>query len=167
MTTTLELLREAGACDDALCWAEDYPDPQSAWDACTDGHWMAWCLGRLAEMAGDGSPEHRRAVLVACRCARTDPRLSEPGAHALDLIEAWALGGEDRRGEAFTIAVNADDAAESAAVAALRVRNNANNCHNAASETADWASDAEAHLRALADLIRATVPVVPLPGGAP
>lgn len=167
MTAVFDMLEAAGACVPALVWSSKYHSPQDAWDACPRGDWMAWWLGRLAEPSGDGSPEHRRAVLAACRCARTDPRLSEPGVRALDLIEAWAQGGEDRRKEASEIAVyDASLSVVQCADAALRADAASAACYVAANEAVrppDLHTSKLGAVANLAALIRDAVPVVPLP----
>lgn len=170
---TITIITALGACRDAREWAADYPDPQEAWDACPRGDWMAWWLGALGARAGQGSPEHRRAVLVACLCARTAPRLPAESLRALDLIEAWAWGGEDCLEDARQMAYAASvayAATYAAAYAAYAAANAANAAADAAANAyaanaAAWHNARRDHLAALADLIRAAVPVVPLPGG--
>lgn len=51
-----------------------------------------------------GSPEHREVVRVLIQCVRTAPNLTDEDRQALDLLEAWTAGGEDRRKEAKTLA---------------------------------------------------------------
>lgn len=149
------------------------------WRNETDAREMLRYLGRLAVAAGDGSREHRRAVLLACLCARTAPCLPTESARALDLVEAWAWGGQDRRRVAHKIASDAHDAHAAAAPAvalACRAARAARVAAHAAAHAAYVATNAayvaaavsaaahathaaiEGRLADLADLIRAALP---------
>jgi hypothetical protein len=44
--------------------------------------------------------EHREVVRILVLCVRTAPNLTTEDRQALDLLEAWSAGGEDRRKEA-------------------------------------------------------------------
>lgn len=125
------------------------------------GDWLAWYIGRLARGTRDGSPEHRLATLIACLCARTAPGLSTENLRAIDMTEAWARDGEDNRKEARRITFAAYAAyyavAISTAVAAA-----ADVAYAAAADTY-----ADQHFAAMADLIRAAVPVCPMPAETP
>lgn len=95
---TINYFIKLEACTPALQWIEDQPDQSLAalWATCPRGDWLAWYLGRLGEVAGHGSPEHRRAVLVACLCARTVSHRAggwaEEMGTLLSRVEAWAHG---------------------------------------------------------------------------
>lgn len=174
MTPVASLLETLQACTDCIPWAGGYSEYQEAWDACPRGNWMAWYLGKLAESTEDGSPEHRRAVLVTCLCVRAFPTLSEESLQSLGLIEEWAWGGESFRREAQKLACSSldmavDDETHRAAAAAFEVSSVARFHHTAAMSAHDalvylrYSDGWEADPAALADLIRAAVPVIPLP----
>ena len=150
--TAIAALRALGACYQSIGWALEQPDqsPQALWVACDRGDWLAWYLGALGARDGHGSPAHRRAVLVACLCARTashywrNPECEQ----AVTLTERWAWGDETATRAELR---NAPDPADAAAAA------------RAADYAAAAYADARtAHLASLADLIRAAVPEVPL-----
>lgn len=187
----LDILRGLGACRRAIQWAESQPDqsPQALWEACDDASRIAWYLGRLAERDGHGSPAHRRAVLVACLCARTaSQRWSDPSSEqAVSLAERWAWGYNSVTRELVSECANyaanaaaslrfstyADRAAIYSAAYAADVVNDAY-----IADYSDYAADAyvadyndyvadydkvrTARLASLADLIRAAVPEVPM-----
>ena len=224
--TAIATLRSLGACKASINWglAQRDRSPQALWSACPRGDWLAWYLGKLGARDGHGSPAHRRAVLVACLCARTASRYWRSPAceRAVSLAERWAWGDEtatrdDLRAAASAAsdaygayaayaaaiyaardAVNAAYAADAAADAADAAAADAYGAYAAyaAAIYADYAADAAAdaadaaaadadaaaadaaadaaaayahvaaartaHLAALADLIRAAVPEVPL-----
>lgn len=151
-TSPLTIITALGACRDAREWAADYPDLQTAWNACARGDWLAWWLGRLGKGAGDGSAAHRRAVLVACLCARTLPSLSEEDERHLTLLEIWALGGEDGRTGAENTSLH------SAVFAACNVAVHVKLCGSYASYCAynclHGGLERKEHLTLLADLVR-------------
>lgn len=122
------------------------------------GDWLAWYIGRLARGTRDGSPEHRLATLIACLCARTAPGLSTENLRAIDMTEAWARDGEDNRKEARRITFAAYAAANAAYTAYYAV---------AISTAVAADTYADQHFAAMADLIRAAVPVCPMPAETP
>jgi hypothetical protein len=70
---------------------------------------MMGFLGWWAQAKGDGSAEHREVVRITILCVRTvrfemEPGLTDEDCEALDLLEAWAAGGQDRRDEAEDLA---------------------------------------------------------------
>ena len=177
--TTLTLLTAIDACDPALQWVRDQPDqePAALWATCPRGDWLAWYLGRLAARAGQGSPEHRRATLVSVLCARTATphagQWREEIEALLAQIEEWAHGVARvdlgaLRGRLWAVRISATNTAYYAALAAAHAAYAVADAANAAAHAAYAVADAaarRAHLADLADLIRAAVPVVPLPGG--
>lgn len=189
---------EDGAIDAALALASDPyrsgPEGISrireelarCWTRENDAGKMLDHIARLAFVAGEGSAAHRIATLLACLCARTSPHLPTKSARAIDLTEAWALGGDDRRKEACEMAEAADKAtavsgggvydvaAAYAAAAAKAAATAAEAAATAAGATAaadavaasaddggDWNTNSHRHLAALADLVRAAVPKFP------
>jgi hypothetical protein len=60
---------------------------------------MMMLLGWWAQK-GDGSVEHLEVVRITVLCVRMAPDLTDEDRRALDILEAWATGGEDRRNEA-------------------------------------------------------------------
>ena len=151
--TVLATLRSLGACEASIDWALAQCDrsPQALWSACPRGDWLAWYLGRLGARDGHGSTAHRRAVLIACLCARTASHNWHGPSYeqAVALAERWAWGDDS---------ISLDDLHASAYVADAYA-----NAANAAAAAAYAANAARtAHLASLADLIRAAVPEVPL-----
>jgi len=175
---TIDTLRSFGACDDALEWAEDRPEqsPNGLWLECHRADWLLWYMGKLAARDGHGSKVHRRAVLIACLCARIasihwrDPSCER----AVSLAERWAWGDRSVTcGElhAAAAAVEYANAAHSAAASAAATAGDAaaaaveyaNAAYSAAADCSSRnAAAREARLASLADLIRAAIPEVPL-----
>ena len=124
----VEPLEKLGACRDAIKWARTYPSRQKAWDACERGDWMLWILGKTCK---PNSPQHRKIVLAACRCARLSLRYVVKGKKrplaAIVAAEQWArkkiglsevLAAADAAGYAAGAAYAAAGAAYAAADAA-------------------------------------------------
>jgi hypothetical protein len=139
---------------------EGWATSQSAWD-------MMWLLGMWAQKKRKNSPEHREAVRVLVLCVRTTPDLTDEDRQALDLLDAWGAGGEDRRYEAYELASSqavkkafqvADDPVQSALYAmdevaeAVAFRKKGAERQRAKAE----------HNRLMADLIRREMPVPPV-----
>lgn len=82
------------ACDDAVEWAQAYPTPQAAWDACERADWMLWIATRAA--GGWGTASHRQIAFAVAACAGTALRYVPAGetrpAAALDLVERYGRG---------------------------------------------------------------------------
>ena len=51
MKTWLEPIKELGACQEALDWADKYDSLEEAWAACKEGGWMAWLMCSLLSRA--------------------------------------------------------------------------------------------------------------------
>jgi hypothetical protein len=180
---------EDGAIDAALALASDPyrsgPEGISrireelarCWTRENDAGKMLDHIARLAFVAGEGSAAHRIATLLACLCARTSPHLPTKSARAIDLTEAWALGGDDRRKEAcemaeaaayaaadasaYAAATAAYAAADASAYAAATAADYAADASAYADDGGDWNTNSHRHLAALADLVRAAVPKFP------
>jgi len=159
--TAIDTLRSLKACYQSIGRALEQTDqsPQRLWEECNRADWMAWYLGKLAARDGYGSPAHKRAVLVACLCARAashhwrDPACER----AVALAESWAWGDETVTLAALARAyatARADAAAYAAASAAWPA--------GSAAYAAASAATRAARLASLSDLIRAAVPEVPL-----
>lgn len=188
---TIDTLRSFGACDDALEWAEDRPEqsPNGLWLECHRADWLLWYLGALAVRDGYGSNAHRRAVLIACLCARTASHFwRDPSCErAVALAERWAWGRAMTRDDlhdaaAAVVYANTANAAisDTAHAAATRTAYAAGvyvdlayaaavyaaNAHArtaaAAARTTVYTTARMAYLANLADLIRAAIPEVPL-----
>ena len=69
MSNVSETLKSMGACRDAVKWAGQFDDEQSAWDQCERADWMLWIAARRIDKAG--SAAHKTLVLLACEIART------------------------------------------------------------------------------------------------
>ena len=146
---------------------------QPWWHSCEDARGMLRWTSMTIKKHGEfrryfqGSPSHRRLVILCCMCARTDPTLTDRSVSSLDLIEAWAHGGEDRRDEAlilsnissaaiaYQVSRVACDGADSAAICAAYF--------SAISVDANCGDAFYQHLGNLADLIRGACREVPLP----
>ena len=163
-----EALKELGACEDAVAWANGYDTPQAAWDACGRGHWMIWLVFRLS---GDPESDSRRdAVRLLVKClrpaiAKRSPEARSEAATTLDLLERWCAGDpgvtlEDMRAAAWGgCATTAYVAAAAYACAAACV---AAACVAAACAVACVAADAMAESRAaLAAFVRKHHPEAP------
>ena len=142
MKTHVKALKDLRACEEAVEYAAQFPDLQSAWDACERGAWMLWLAGRYSgEPGGEG---RRPLVLAACACARLSlvhvPQGELRPLKAIETAEAWV------RGDATPEQVRASaEAAWAAAAEAARA---------SASWAAAWAAasaaEAEASARASA-----------------
>jgi hypothetical protein len=176
-TRVAELLRDLGACEPSIDWASRRRDqsPQALWETCDRADWLAWYLGKLGTRDGYGSPAHRRAVLIACLCARTASHNWHDSLYerAVSLAERWAWGDEtvtldDLHASAYVADPYAADAAAfvRGIAAAAYADAYADAAYSAALAAADAYANAAAartaHLASLADLIRAAVPEVPL-----
>ena len=160
--THIDLLKSRGACDEGITFASQYPDMQSAANACTDYEYLLWAVGYLL-------PERER-VKVRCHIVRNTPLtdgrtvwdlLTDPRSRArVELEERWA-NGEDvsdaERSAAWDAAWDAAlDVAWDAARAAARAaaRDAARDAARAAAWDAAWAAARDAALDAAWDAAR-------------
>ena len=172
-------LRRLCACDDAVRFAEQYPNMTAGWRACERGDWMLWLLGRTSKL---GSARHRRIVRVACACVRRALPYVAKGElrplAAIEAAEAWArrdsgvtLGdvraAADTAGTAAAAAYTAAGAAYTAGAAAYTAAGAAGTAA-AAAYTAAGAAGAAAYtvtrsneLHIMAGLVRAEFPYPP------
>jgi hypothetical protein len=70
---------------------------QAWWAISEESEYMLQFLGWWADAKGEESTEHREVVRLLVLCVRTTPHLTDEDRQALDLLEAWSKGGEDRR----------------------------------------------------------------------
>jgi hypothetical protein len=109
-------LKTLRACEEAVSWAEAYPDPQTMWNACERGDWMLWLVGKTR---GD---DRHKLVLAACACARLALMHVEKGEDrprlAIETAEKWARGEDGVTLADVRKAADAAYAADSAAAAA-------------------------------------------------
>jgi hypothetical protein len=77
---------------------------QEWWATSEESEDMMDYLGEWAKAKGDDSPEHREVVRMVVLCVRTAPDLHREDRQALDLLEAWAAGGQDLRKKAQVLA---------------------------------------------------------------
>ena len=61
--TTVEILRTLGACARSIAWAERYPDPEKAWNVCSNIAWRFFVLERLKHplTVQEGAKQHKAA----------------------------------------------------------------------------------------------------------
>jgi len=90
-------LRAAGACPEAVVWAEG-KDAKTIWDTCTRPEWLAWWIGRCS--GGEPYSDARRPVVaMLCEIARLGlpsfearyPGDRRPRA-CLEIHERWSKG---------------------------------------------------------------------------
>src|SRR3990167_7713518 len=85
----------AGACIDAVDWAQAYETFDAAWTACQRGDYMLWWLGKTVRTDAD----HRAMVRIACQCARLAlPHVAAGNKRplcAIETAERWANGEPD------------------------------------------------------------------------
>jgi len=74
------------------------------WAASVSAWTMMSYIWKWASTKPNGSDEHKAVVRITVRCVRTIPDLPARDRQALDLLDAWGAGGEDRRGEAYFLA---------------------------------------------------------------
>lgn len=70
------------------------------WSASDKANRMMRFLGWWAKANGNGSAEHLEVVRILVLCARTTPDLTTYDLSALDILDAWAAGGNDCRRKA-------------------------------------------------------------------
>lgn len=63
---TMDDLFSIGACESATDWAAKQTTLAQAWRDCERADWMMWLLGRTCKQ---GSAQHKKLVLLACRIA--------------------------------------------------------------------------------------------------
>lgn len=151
--TISEFLAGLGACCEARQWAEQFRDPQTAWNECKRGDWMLWLLGRMS--GPPGSDSRKAVVFVACQCARLTlshfearyPEDKRPRA-AIETAEHHCLHKATLK--EVRAASNAANAAANAANAAAAAAYAAANAASAAANTAAYAAAAAANTAAYA-----------------
>jgi hypothetical protein len=140
---------------------------QEWWATSEDISGMIWFLGYWSNAIGNGSQEHREAVRIIVLCLQTNPHPTSADLEAIEILEAWSQGREDRRKEAK--ALHSSWAIQDATKFAL---DNSVNPWIAVSELLKTvASDKRgqerqeaitAHERLLADVIRQAMPLPPV-----
>jgi hypothetical protein len=137
-TEYLQKLKELNACQEAINWSAGFDDAQQAWDACENGAWMLWLVGKLCE-------DRKLLVLAACQCARLAlkyiPENEKRPVTAIEIAEKWARNEEGVTLEHVRLAASASYAAYAASYAAA----NAARAARAANAAAYAASDAAAY----------------------
>ena len=100
MKTHVRLLRTMGACSESIVFAKKYPSLTAAWKHCERGDWLLWFISRAVK-AEWGTPEHRKIVGVACRCARLSEKLwtDKRSIAAVVLAERYAAGEQISRND--------------------------------------------------------------------
>ena len=109
----IELLESKEACFDAVEWASNYPNFESAWNACHRGDWMLWIAFRLGV-------DKRKLTLAKGRCAETVIHLMKDQ-RSIDAVRAAIAYGngeiDDKQLSAYTDDAYAAYAAADAAAA--------------------------------------------------
>lgn len=119
MSTSISVLKDAGVCYDAIAWAKQFPDLETAWAACQRGDWMFWWAGIQS-----GPPEskgRKRLMLAVCECARlTLPYARDPDAlKCIETAESWARSDGATMDEVRAAREKVDTAAAAYHVAAV------------------------------------------------
>lgn len=116
----IKFLRKLDACPEAVAFAGKFATSQQAWDACEQGDWMLWLLGKMASKPE--SKSRKKLVLTACKCARLTlkyvPKNERRPLRAIQTAEAWAKG---KKGITLDEVRTAADAAYAAAYTAYAV----------------------------------------------
>ena len=158
-------LRRLGACSDARAWAKDQVSFPAAWIACDRGDWLLWIAARVITDPAD----RMLVVLAACDCAETAlvhvPADEERPRRCIETVRAWTRGEatieqvREGRDAAYAAAAAVAYAYADAAYAAAYAAADAAYVY-AAAYAADAADAARtAHLKKLADIVRARVPL--------
>jgi len=135
--TPIEFLKSLNACAESIEFASQFPDLQSAWNACRRPDWMFWLLEKIGYR--DGKALH----LFVCHCVKEIPLADgrtvwdlltdERSRNAVIVAERFAAG-EATREELDAAARDASAAARDAAWAATWA------AAEAAAEAAAWAA---------------------------
>jgi len=115
-TPVAPLLRELGACGDAVQWVGNRDLP-TAWRECQRADWMLWLCSRME--GREGWPVRQQLVLAACACAETAlcyvPAGEGRPKMAIATARRWARGDATVSLDDVRKAAYADDAAAAAA----------------------------------------------------
>ena len=165
-------LKSIHACGEAVAYAKQHPDMESAWLNCQRPDWMLWLLDKA------GYKDDTQMRLYACWCARHTPLgdgrttwdlLTDPRSRAvIEVAERFALGqatkdeltaayAAARAAYAASAAYAAAHVAHAAAAAAYAARAAAHAAYAAHAADAARAARAAAHA-AQADQLRLMVP---------
>jgi hypothetical protein len=139
---------------------------QEGWASCALSSNTMSFLGYWAHAKGKNSPEHRKVARLIVLCVRTIPNLPIRDRQALDLLEAWCAGGDDRRDEVEALASSPSsrpvtDACWFAQDPRYNSWNPIAETLNAVKRMAGEQARAE-HSRMLTDLIRHEMPMPPV-----
>lgn len=140
---------------------------QAWWATSENAPSMMELLGLYAKAKDKGSAEHRQVVSLLVHCVRTAPRLTDGDRQALDLLEAWTMGGENPNNKAKGLA--ASQAVKDTVLFARDSRNSPwytiNKVLQAVASDKEGAKRQGAiaeHERLLADVIRREMPLPPV-----
>lgn len=128
---------------------------------------MMHFLGVWAKVKGNGSSEHREVLRILLLCVRTAPNLTLRDIQAIEILEAWSVGGEDRRNKADELAFSksVEDAVNFAINSFYDPGNAAYEVLDAFLKNKEIMDSQQAkveHQRLLADLIRQEMPSPPV-----
>ena len=185
MSPLSDQLTALDACPQAIEWARNYTDLESAWAACDRADWMLWLVSEdlssreelgyclmacdFAERAlvhvPDGEDRPRQAIDVARRYIRGETTEEELGIAGADAgaaagAAAWAAetaAGAAARAAAWAVETAAGVAQDAAEVAAGAAARAAAEADGTAAWAAAWAAESAAQ----ADIIRSYWPVPP------
>ena len=156
----IDKLNKLGACGQAVKWAKEMKNGQSAWDNCERGDWMLWLVGKMS-----GKPEsakRKKLVLCACECARLAmvhvPKGEIRPLKAIETAETWARG--DATIEEVRVARRAAYAADAAYAAYAAAAYAADAAYADAAADASYAR--KKTLKKCADIVRKHYPKVPV-----
>jgi hypothetical protein len=136
---------------------------QEGWLTCESTSDMMNFLGGWAYPKKNESSEHREVVRILVLCVRTAPHLSKEERQALDILEAWTKGGQDRWEEAYEL-VSARIVAD-VCWFAKDAKNNPSNAIYEVLKAVEYGSGTQGraeHERMLTDLIRREMPLPPV-----
>ena len=164
MKNWIRPIKDLGACEEALGWAEGYRTLDEAWAKCERGDWMLWLLGNLS-----GPPEsdsRKKLVLAACQCARLALPYVLAGElrplRAIETAESWAKGEGNITLADVRKAANDVYAAHAAAYATYAAHAAAYAAYAANDAYAAHAAAQQSTLKKCADIVRVQSPTITL-----
>lgn len=135
---------------------------QAWWTTSESSRDMMRFLGAWVTAKGQQSPEHLNVLRILVLCVRTTPDLTDKERQALDFLEAWSTGGEDRRKEAYVLA-SLESVKDTFKFAKNYQYSPWNAMYEVLEEIGPFKNQAKnEHSRRLADVIRREMPLPPV-----